>query len=216
MEYSEYNFNLEMLLKRYKQKSAGFTLVELLVTISMFVIVTGVVLVNSNKFSSTILLNNFAYDVALTIKQAQSFGVNVREGVSGSFNYPYGVYFNTETSVGKTSFILFNDTTGPSGPNNTYDGLMTSCPTDSLECIQRYTMTRGTYIKSICTGLDEINCQSVNNLSVLFKRPDPTALIYSGNPLSGPQSYAKIILSAADGATSTVVVTSVGQIYVKK
>ena len=52
----------------------GFTLVELLVTIVIFVIITGVVLVNSNKFDSSVLLHNFTYDVALTIKQAQTYG----------------------------------------------------------------------------------------------------------------------------------------------
>ena len=42
----------------------GFTLVELLVTIVIFVIITGVVLINSNKFDNTILLDNLGYDVA--------------------------------------------------------------------------------------------------------------------------------------------------------
>ena len=72
--------------KQKINKKAGFTLVELLVTISIFVILTGVVLFNSNSFDSTVLLNNFGYDIALTIKQAQSFGVNVREDNTGNFS----------------------------------------------------------------------------------------------------------------------------------
>ena len=203
-----------MFKKLNKQKSnKGFTLVELLVTISMFVIVTGVVLVNSNKFSSTILLNNFAYDVALTIKQAQSYGVNVRECISGSFNSPFGVYFDITTPAGKTNFVLFNDF-----DNSSTTALVTSCSTAS-ECIQKYSMTRGTYIKSMCAGENEANCQIADQLSILFRRPDPSAQIYykfGTNPLSLPQSYAKIVLSAPDNATSTVIITSVGQIYVKK
>ena len=60
------------LLKKQKinNHKSGFTLVELLVTITIFVILTGVVLVNSNSFDNSVLLNNFAYDVALTIKEA--------------------------------------------------------------------------------------------------------------------------------------------------
>lgn len=196
-------------------RKAGFTLVELLVTISMFVIITGVILVNSNKFDSTVLLNNFTYDVALTIKQAQSYGVNVKESSSGSFNTAYGVYFDLTQS--KTNFVLFNDV----DDNKIYDGLITACPTDSVECIQKYSMTKGTYIQSICTGTSESNCNNIaDQLSILFQRPNLNALIYSkigSNPLSVPQPYAKIILAAQNGtATSTVVVTSVGQIYVKK
>jgi hypothetical protein len=185
----------------------------------MFVIITGVVLVNSNKFDSTVLLHNFAYDVALTIKQAQSYGVNVRESNLATFNTAFGVYFDTSQ---RTNFVLFNDVSGPDGsgnPDNIYNGSLTFCPTDSLECIQKYSMTKGTGIYSICAGTDENNCNPVDKLSILFKRPNLGALIFSisSNLLSGPQLYAKIVLAAQnETATSTVIVTSVGQIYIRK
>jgi prepilin-type N-terminal cleavage/methylation domain-containing protein len=204
---------------------SGFTLIELLVTISMFVIITGVVLVNSNKFDSSILLHNFAYDVALTIKQAQLYGVNVTENSSGTFNSngeAYGVYFNTDTAKDSggstTNFVLFNDTGGDgSVPDKKYNGSFTSCLVGDPECMQKYSMTKGTYIKSICAGTDDNNCDDIDQLSILFNRPSPNANIYinNGNATSELKSYAKIVLSALDGATSTVVVTSVGQIYVK-
>lgn len=206
------------------KKNSGFTLVELLITISMFVIVTGVVLVNSNRFDSTVLLENFAYDVALTIKQAQSYGVNVRESSTGLFGSAYGVYFNiADVPAGRTNFVLFNDVSnGGSGlPDQIYnnaDGIK-SCPTENPECVQKYSMTKGTYIadNGLCVGSDADHCYSVNQLSILFIRPSQNALIYKDNGHSSAgNDYAKIILSAANGATSTVVITSVGQIYVKK
>lgn len=211
--------------KTFKNKNRGFTLVELLVTITVFVIVTGVVLVNSNKFDSSILLHDFAYDVALTVKEAQSYGVNVKENISGTFNTAYGVYFDTTQSI--TNFVLFNDTgnatayTGnpTGGPDNIYNGSLTSCPTNDPECVQKYSMTRGTYIQSICAGASDLSCNQADQLSILFKRPNLDALIYykvGSNPLSGLQPYAKIVLSASNGATSTVIVTSIGQIYVKR
>jgi len=194
----------------------GFTLVELLVTIVIFVIITGVVLVNSNKFDNTILLNNFGYDVALTIKLAQSYGVNVRESSSATFNYPYGVYFNLDTTTNSggslTNFVLFNDFDQSSSTKS-----VTSCDISS-ECIQKYSMQKGTYIKSLCAGTDEIDCNNHSNtqqLSILFQRPKLEALIYADGT-ADLKSYAKIILSSADGAVSTVIVTSAGQIYVKK
>jgi prepilin-type N-terminal cleavage/methylation domain-containing protein len=201
-----------MKLSFKNKKNKGFTLIELLVTITMFVILTGVVLVNSNKFDNSILLHNFAYDVALTIKQAQSYGVNVRENSSGSFNSAYGVYF--DRTISSTNFILFNDVDG----NNIYPGTdFSTCPTVS-ECVQRYSMTKGTSIQSMCAGKDASSCSSASKLSILFIRPNLNANIYysiDNNPVSTvKQPYAQIVL-AAGNSTSTVVVTSIGQIYVK-
>jgi prepilin-type N-terminal cleavage/methylation domain-containing protein len=217
-------------------KKGGFTLVELLVTIVIFVALTGVVLVNQGKFNSAELLNNFTYDMALTIKQAQSYAVNVRENVSGAFNstgQAYGVYFNTNTTAGaegsKTNFVLFNDTTNQAGynsgnglgaPDKIYNGSLTSCPTDDLECIQKYSIQNGLYINHMCVGTDENDCNNnggTDKLSILFIRPKLDAVIYNGNNIAhGPYVYAKITLAAPDGSMSNVIITSVGQIYVKR
>ncbi|MFH0755134.1 MAG: prepilin-type N-terminal cleavage/methylation domain-containing protein [bacterium] len=202
----------------------GFTLVELLITISMFVLITGVVLVNSNKFDNTILLHNFTYDIALTIKQAQSYSVNVKENISGSFNSEtgqgYGVYFDIDTTGSKTNFILFNDLVnniGNNNPDKKYNNEpngVKSCPIDNIECLQKYSMKKGTFIKSICSGANEINCTEAKQLSILFYRPKLDARIYIDGA-GAPQSYARIVLSSTSGATSSVIITSIGQIYVK-
>jgi len=203
----------------------GFTLVELLITITMFVIITGVVLVNSNTFDNSILLHNFAYDVALTIKQAQSYAVNVQESNATNvgdllYKYPYGVYFDISHN---TNYVFFTDVLGPDGnlgSDSIYDADVTSCATDNPECIQKYTMTRGAYIKSICAGSDETDCDnsSAQKLSILFIRPNLGAKIYINDKIGTDKekNYAKIVLGAADGATSTIIVNSAGQIYVRK
>jgi len=197
-------------------KNKGFTLVELLVTITMFVIITGVVLVNSNKFDSSVLLNNFAYDVALTIKQAQSYGVNVRESsLSPTFDSVYGVFFDLRNSI--TSYGLFEVK-----PND-YSKILTAdinatCSSDS-NCLQKYTMGRGTYIQSICgPKVGGNSCELIDSkLVVMFQRPSLTAKIVSfENDLPNLRDYIEITLGTSDGATSTVKVTSIGQVYVKK
>ena len=205
--------------KTNRRLKSGFTLVELLITIVIFVIVTGVVLVNKNQFDSVILLNNFAYDVALSIKQAQTYGVNVREGVSGTFKAAYGVYFNLNNPGGVNNFILFNDVKGDAGgslPDGKYNGDLISCSASNVECIQRYTMRRGMFIKEICVGTEEM-CTLANELSVLFYRPSLEAKIYADNNFSESKPYAKITLSSTDGeSTSDIVITGVGQIYILK
>ncbi|MFA6797532.1 MAG: type II secretion system protein [Candidatus Paceibacterota bacterium] len=213
---------------KFIKSTSGFTLIELLVTIVIFVVLTGVVLFKQTSFDSTILLSNFAYDTAITIRQAQSYGLNTREStVSGNFS-PYGVYFNLEKS--NKSFVFFADTGGVINEDGTrssnseadkiFNGNFETCPVGDLECVQKYTMKRGNFIKSICVGNNKEECDSNDSMEVtiLFKYPEPDALIYAeGNdrPDVG-YNYAEILLSSSDGVTRKVVITGVGQIYVEK
>ncbi len=214
IQNSKFNFIFPKKLKSYKlQASRGFTLVELLVTIVIFVLLTGIVLFNQNSFNSGILLKNLAYDIALNIKQAQNYGIAVKEfkGPSVSSFSSYGVYFDLANNK---NFILFADTTGPDGsPDSRFSG-NSLCPVGDPECIQRYSIGRGSFIEKICTGLDPLCPDQAQVLTILFKRPNPNALIYYEGSLSTSTS-ARIIVSSASNATTSVIVTSAGQIYVQ-
>jgi prepilin-type N-terminal cleavage/methylation domain-containing protein len=235
------NFETRDVSKFFQSRKSGFTLIELLVTISIFVVLTGVVLFSQNNFNNTILLGNFAYDTALTIRQAQSYGVNTREsGVEtapGAFP-AYGVFFDISSLGSKTNFILFADTGNGIGgnPDLIYDnasanaasilGSVQSCPTQDPECVEKYSITGGNFIQSLCTVpiVGSNICQSTTRLDILFRRPNQDALIYTidsnGNVITDSNgkpenSSAQIVVSSANGATSTIVVTSIGQIYVQ-
>lgn len=191
----------------------GFTLVELLITIVIFVMLTGVVLFNQNKFDSTILLKNLAYDIALTIRQAQTYGVNVKESqISGEFT-SYGVYINIEENK---KIIFFSDlSTSKDGRFSDED---TTCSPNDInsECLQKYTLKRGNYISKLCVPDTDGSCLEVGELTINFVRPNPDAYIYVDDDLNN-KKYAEIELSSSDGSSkSSIVVTSVGQIYVKK
>ena len=91
----------------------GFTLIELLVTISIFIIVTSVAVFNNNQFNSSILLTDLGYQIALSVRQAQVYGITVKAPASCvvgssscSFTSGYGIDFNINS---KTSYILFED-----------------------------------------------------------------------------------------------------------
>lgn len=182
----------------------GFTLIELLVTLSLFVILSGIVLFSQQKFNGSILLTNLAYDVALTIRQAQTFGINVRETSSGDFQKAYGVHFNKNKN---TEFILFADTV--SG-NKKYNG-SSNCKSGADECVDKYRIKRGNKISNICAGTSS-SCSDVGALDIAFIRPDPDAII-NDNPAN---TEAKITISSADGATRTIVVNSTGQISIQR
>jgi prepilin-type N-terminal cleavage/methylation domain-containing protein len=177
-----------------KQKQKGFTLVELLVTISIFVILTGVVLFNQTRFNSTILLTNLAYDTALTIRQAQNYGINIKEFDSGSGNggkfVPYGVHFDTSSDK---SFILFADLNS--------DGIITEPTLNScvaLEgCVNRYSIKRGNYISDI-EVVKGVSTSSPSILDITFERPNPDAKIYADKSIAVEYDSAIITLRGAD------------------
>lgn len=217
------NKNMKLILNKAKTEisklkfTTGFTLIELLVTITIFSILTGVVLFNQQKFNSTILLTNLAYDTALTFRQAQTYGINIKEFNTGKYNYddqgdivgqfiPYGVHFNM---ISPNSFILFADltydhTTNISSGLYPSEASLSICNSDTNGCVQRYNITKGNYIKAICSEAvdkDKNECSDTNsldNLSISFVRPNPNAIIRSTNKTAGENlEAATIILSGA-------------------
>lgn len=180
----------------------GFTLVELIVSVAIFAIMTALVMAKYGTFNQGILLTNLAYDIALTLRTAQSYGLNVKSApdsnnyYSEEFNFPYGVHFDANKN---TSIIFFADQNG----NLKYD----SGDTD----ISVYNIKRGSYISSLCTGSDPTSCPgSPQNLDIVFKRPDPKANFNA----SGGTSYAEIRLRSSDGGTKKIIVNRAGQIAV--
>ncbi len=195
----------------------GFTLIELMVTVTIMLIMTAVVFFNYNRFNDSTLLSSFAYDMSLTIREAQVYGVSTLESGSGqgsgvntttfsNFSSPYGVYFNSSSNV-TPQFLLFID----SNKDKIYD------TGDTI--LQSYTFQRGITIGSLCVS-DSVNCDLVKSLSITFVRPDPeatiTAVNLDGLPVTDPISSATIFLqNSAKTVTKSVVVSPVGQISVQ-
>jgi prepilin-type N-terminal cleavage/methylation domain-containing protein len=191
---------------RKRNLNRGFTLVELLVTISIFVILTGVVLFNQGKFNSTILLTNLAYDTALTIRQAQTYGINIKEfnDGSGGVFVPYGVHFDKINEP--KSFILFADL----NLSGKFNGTLGSC-INTEGCVNRYSIKRGNYISDLTVTTGD-NTSSTTALDITFKRPNPDAIITSVN--TNNYSKATIYLTGVDGSTRKVNVQANGLIEI--
>ncbi len=203
----------------------GFTLIELMVTIVIFVLLTTVVLFTQGGFNNSILLNNLVYDMSLTIRQTQVYGSGVQESIHTSSFPSYGVYFSP-SNLGNDSFMVFSvPDTITAWPYFDISNNNTSfqCTINDLQCIQKYNVKNGFFISQICVGDNETDCKNnilgpANDLYIIFKRPSPNALIYTdaGGNTTKAQNYAKITVSSADGATSSIVVTGLGQIYVQR
>ena len=144
----------------------GFTLIELLVVTGVIIVVSGVVLANQNKFGGQVLLQNFAYDVALSIRQAQVYGLAVARSGSGSsatFGTSYGIHFDIDDS--KVSH-LFADI-DKNGIETVSEG----------ERVQTMNIRRGFYISDLSINLGGTSDPGKNSVDIIFQRPEPDAKI---------------------------------------
>lgn len=72
----------------------GFSLMELMVVITMIIIVSTMIFANFPRMGSKISLDLLTQDIALTFRQAQVFGTTVMSGDSNTKNFDaYGVSF---------------------------------------------------------------------------------------------------------------------------
>jgi prepilin-type N-terminal cleavage/methylation domain-containing protein len=205
-------FSKQINKKVNPQNQYGFTIVELIVSLAIFAIMTSLILSKYGKFDQGVILTNLAYDVALTIRNAQSYGLNVRSASRDANAFDtttsggsYGVHFDKSLP---SQFIFFVDGNG----NGIYDDLTNSD--------QKTTIKRGSSISSMCVSdvKDCINGVTVFNnldeLDITFKRPDPNAIITANGVPTKKYGYAEIVLKAVDNTTRKVIVNFTGQISV--
>lgn len=185
-------------------KIAGFSLIELLVSVSIFVIITSVILARHSTFSGTLLVENLAYDIALSIRKAQVFGLSIKESSPGRFDTGYGVHFNKENNK---SYIFFKD----SNKNKKYDG--------SSEAIEAFTLEKGNIISQFCAifsnGIEKCSSSGdIEYIDIMFERPNPDAIIKSNIP--GEIASADITVLSPNGTQWSIETITTGQISVHK
>lgn len=184
----------------FKNKNNGFTLVELIITIGIFALMTSLMLAKYGNFDQGTLLTNTAFDIALSIRSAQSYGMNVRSVGRNinSFEAPYGVHFDN----GSNTYKIYANTSG----DLKYD--------DGDTILSTITMKRGHTVSFICAD-NAGNCLvTVDSLDIIFQRPDPNAIILI-NGQTTRYIYSRIKVMASDGSTRSIVVRSTGQISVE-
>ncbi len=195
-------------LLSHKKRIDGFSMIELVVSGTILVVITTVVLVNHAAFGGNILIGSLAYDVGLSIRQAQVFGLSVREFGTGSgqFDVGYGVHFDIDNP---TSYSLFADV-DKNRVYNTGDGIE-----------EVFTISRGFSLKKLCvtTVASTEICSDVDDVSTLdvaFIRPDPDAYLrINGDGATSYQS-ARVVVQSPRGEEREVNVESTGQISISQ
>lgn len=180
---------------------------------AILVVVSTVVLANNNRFGGVVQLENLAYDVALSIRQAQTYGISVQRYGADDFNFGYGMHFDTNLPQ---NYMLFADVDK--------DGFFDSDPPPAGENVSPspYTIRSGFKISGLCApqGNDPATCQQdpsqkASTLDIVFKRPEADAYIRKDgeSPLLGS---ARIVLISPRGDIMSVVVGANGQISVRR
>lgn len=189
-------------------------MIELLVVTAIITVVTGVVLANNARFGGVVLLENLTYDIALSIRQAQIFGIAVQRFGASTFSAGYGVHFDMSSP---SNYVVFADALTENG--------MYDCPspgTDTCELVQTTTVTLGYRVQSLCItppGGAE-NC-GISKLDIMFRRPEPDAWI-SGSDVSCFLQHtacgesSRIVLASPRGETMSIVVDANGQVSVHR
>ena len=189
-----------------KRTPRGFTLIELLVVLSIMLVITGVFLVRNQQFNSAILLRSLSYQVALSIRQAQVFGVGVKEvgAGTGNFSAGYGVYFST---LSPTTYVLFADVNN----NGVYDV--------GDVAVQNFAVGSGFRIASFCAttsgGVEQCAPADISALTVSFRRPNPEPTITT-NLTGYTYSEASITAASSAGSERSVTVGAAGEIAVEQ
>lgn len=216
--------------KKYKE---GFSLVEFIVVLVIFSIMSGVSLFNYSGYSSSIKETNITQDIALAIRQAQVYGVSAAgrniggAGFSDSdiLNIPditqdrsvRGVAVITESN----EFIIFEDL------NTSRDYETNTNPPDTIIDVRKITdngfnisvcligFGSSSTIDSTLSDCDELVGGDDTPVSVTFQRPYPDAYVeYDGSPYS----YAFVILHSGSQPSvgdKYIEVSPLGRISVK-
>ncbi len=219
-----------------KKNQSGFTLIELIVVIGIFTVITAVAFIDQGQLNSSVLLTNTAYETALSVREAQVYGLGVRKNevdIGSGYDGEYGVYFDIETP--RKIILYSNNPNDPTGSlynsgidfesGDTYDF-------NEERYIYEFTNQRGNKIQALCfgdldtaaqTNPEDKACTTSSNFSrdslhITFKRPEPRANFYvPPTDLSG-LSYgpAYIVVSTADEKNCKVIVVhKTGQVQIE-
>lgn len=185
-----------------KRTTAGFSLLELIVVIGIFVVLTSTLLFNYNKFGNRLTIDILAHQIAGWVRDAQVSAMSVRLDRVGSGKYPgYGVHFDATPS---DAFIYFADVCHPDKQYNPQTG---DCAAAFPELEKEIKILQRNRVERICgylpsnpggvQGQCPPNHNELLGVDVVFTRPNPDANIIGkyGAASTATTTYASVNIS---------------------
>ncbi len=223
-----------------KKSERAFTLIEIMITVAIMGIISGVIFFSFPRLNHTVLLNRAAREFTLALREAQSKATAIaatKDPCTDGIIFPpnYGVHIKDD---GETFFLFTDVGCNNNEPNLTCDMKDRSCDeqvqkdiidnapvvTCNGECIKRFTFTHGVKVEAIKKpyGSDK----NMSTIDILFYRPDPTTKIADcdgpGTPCDenaiGPYEIriTRPDPSGSGDLTRTITVWTTGQISITK
>lgn len=206
-----------------KKYSKGFSLVEFIVVLVIFSIMSSVSLFNYNSYSKSIRETNVAQDIALTIRQAQIYGLSATGRTVGGGNAGPEDILNipnitqdrsiigVRIDIDNDSLTLYEDINrnfvfdeGGNYPDRVID--------------IRTIRAAGIDILAVDLCDDAPNCANDENggvVDVAFMRPYPDAYISYDGDGSDRYNFGSILISGNDEFDKYIEISSIGNISVK-
>jgi len=196
------------------RRTFGFTLVEMLVVIGIFSIMTAVALANLPAFRSQVTLDLVAQEVALAVRQAQVFTTGTR-GLPTNYSFPsYGIYLDIRPSgasvFGDNAHIRFGLFPLVAGADVAAAAITTNSYSETF-------LINGPVTIDSLEATGDAGCTSnpTYQLAIVFDRPYHEPRFYP-NLASGSCTSAGIILASTRDVSikRKIVVHASGQIEV--
>ncbi len=191
----------------------GMSYVELIVVLSIFSVMSSIMIFNYKDFQAKVDIKNLASDIALKIVEAQKSSLSGKLPPSLQYNMisspsiwkpSYGIYINRVSD--NKSFIYFTDV-------NPIDNLYTNSNC-SGECLDKITITKGNYISSLDVFYQGGTNASLNDLTITFSRPNSGAVIKSSASFIFPISYIQITIASPQAVTAKIKLYLSGRVQV--
>ena len=202
--------------QKYRPRvSKGFSIIELIVALTIFITLTTVMLFKYNTMNTRLTLDTLAHQIAQWTRETQISAMSVKPH-AGSYNTGYGLHFDT---LVPEQFIFFADING--------DKIYTpggTCGDAASECVQVIKLLKGNTIAMLCgenkgnpQGACPSGLETLMDTDIIFTRPDPDAFINGEFSLNNRNTYARnqITVQAVTGYSRTIEVWTTGQVSVK-
>jgi prepilin-type N-terminal cleavage/methylation domain-containing protein len=194
------------------QAQAGFTLIELVVIIAIFAIMSSVLLFNFRGFNKNVERNNLAQDMALLIRKTQSYGISSStldaNTLTETNTLPsrYGLLFDYDASAGTiTSISSYKKIGGSNVPVSYTQG------TDILIDTVVLNSPGVSVVACISNGGSTCTTPILSDIAIEFERPRPEPLISNGQ-----YSFLLRLMPSDSLIPWYIVVAPTGNIYVKR
>lgn len=206
----------------------GFTLIELLVVLAIITAITGIALSSQSGFNKSLIVANTAYDIALALRSAETYGLSSRVAEGTILDAGYGLHFDKSTP---SSFVFFSDLhpisseispCHPSSGTSAPDAKPGDCAyqAEEGERVTTYTLGNGITVSDFCAyaggawSCATSGAGALSTLDIVFARPNPDPFISTNGTYSAasPVTSACLTITSPQGGARYVSIVASGSI----